>query len=105
MNLATILQFNSDLIIVPYAENEYVKIPRGITVKYFQAIAAKKNIIAYHDTKELSKLNVVVTYTYDDFINQIRNKINSKFSLKMPSHVKDWSLIQREFLEHILRLK
>lgn len=61
----------ASIIIVPYKENEYKNFSRGITAKYYQAMVARKPIIAYHDDPNLSRFGIITTYTYESFIEKV----------------------------------
>lgn len=96
---------NSDLIMIPYIENEYLNVPRGITAKYYQAIIAKKPVVVYHDTKELEKFGISVNYDRTSFIDAIKEVFQSNFSVSYDKiSVNDWKDIQEEFLLNIKTL-
>ncbi|WP_297092254.1 hypothetical protein [uncultured Draconibacterium sp.] len=93
---------NADVIMVPNPRYWYERYPWGITAKYYQAIAAQKPIVSYHDTEELKDLNIPVTFDSDTFISEIENalqkkRINYPFDLKQ----KDWSYVCNSFIEAI----
>ena len=91
---------NSSVVMVPYVTDFYKDRPLGITAKYYQAMAARKPIVAYCDTPKLIEAGAVVTYTYDDFITAVREAINAgpkdyTFDLKN----REWETITRQFIE------
>jgi len=93
---------NCDIIIVPNPKNLYKAKPWGITAKYYQAMAAKKPIIAYHDTPELEKFGIKCTYDYDSFIMELKNcnfseTVNYDFNFEE----KDWRIIIEKFFSKI----
>jgi glycosyltransferase involved in cell wall biosynthesis len=96
---------NCDVIIVPNPDNRYKKKPWGITAKYYQAMAAGKPIVAYHDTIHLRNLGIPVTYTHDDFIQVLKetmNKDNVSYSIDLKEN--SWSRICDKFLSTIQNL-
>lgn len=91
---------NANVVMVPYVTDFYKDRPLGITAKYYQAMAAKKPIVAYCDTPKLKDAGVPVTYTYDDFISEIQKSISIKektydFSLEN----RDWKYITDTFIK------
>ena len=94
---------NCSVVMVPYITDFYKDRPLGITAKYYQAMAAKKPIVAYCDTPELKKAGVAVTYSYDDFIKEVERAIGKKevaYDFKLTE--KDWSFIIDKFIKEIL---
>ena len=85
---------------VPYVTDFYKNRPLGITAKYYQAMAAKKPIVAYCDTPKLAEAGAVVTYTYEDFISAVRNAVAQK-SCDYQFDLSDrrWENITAKFLE------
>lgn len=92
---------NVDIIIVPNPRNRYQLKPWGITAKYYQAMAANKPIISYHDTKELLNVGVEVTYSYEDFIERLGSV--EKFNVIYGDFLKgkDWESITNQFFNQI----
>ena len=85
---------------VPYVTDFYKNRPLGITAKYYQAMAAKKPIVAYCDTPKLSDAGAVVTYAYDDFIGAVKEaaKLDSKeYSFDLSN--RRWESVTQKFLE------
>ena len=80
---------NCDVFIVPYLENWYKKYPWGITAKYYQAMAAQKPIVAYHDSAKLNTLGINVTYDFESFDIELLKSIR-KDSVKYDF---DWNSI------------
>ena len=96
---------NCNVIIVPYAKDQYEKIPWGITAKYYQAMAAGKPIVAYNDTKLLKDLGIAVAYTHTEFIQFIQeaiilSKVDYSFDIKN----RNWIHICNIFLNTINNL-
>lgn len=92
---------NCSVVMVPYVTDFYKDRPLGITAKYYQAMAAKKPIVAYCDTKKLLNAGIPVTYTFDDFIKEVQNAIikksaNYSFDLKG----REWETICKKFMEY-----
>lgn len=93
---------NCSVVMVPYVTDFYKNRPLGITAKYYQAMAAKKPIVAYCDTPKLTDAGVTVTYTYDDFIAAVRKAIEQKscgYSFDLSE--RKWENITAKFLELI----
>lgn len=91
---------NCRVVMVPYLTDFYKNRPLGITAKYYQAMAAKKPIVAYCDTPKLKDAGVLVTYTYDDFIGAVKEavKLDSKeYSFDLSN--RSWDGITKTFLE------
>lgn len=91
---------NCSVVMVPYVTDFYKDRPLGITAKYYQAMAARKPIVAYCDTPKLTEAGATVTYTYDDFISAIREAIKEgpkdyNFDLKN----REWENITNQFIE------
>jgi hypothetical protein len=96
---------NCDLVIVPNPKDRYKKKPWGITAKYYQAMVAKKTIVAFHDTCELEKYDVFVTYNYLDFIRDIKLAMQTgttEYSFDFAS--RNWDVICKDFVKHIENL-
>lgn len=92
---------NCDIYIVPNPTGWYKTKPWGITAKYYQAMAAKKPIVAYEDTDELSNYGVFVSHNYDDFINDLQKAIRIKSSVIYDYKLKDWKEISLAFLNEL----
>ena len=97
---------NCSVVMVPYVTDFYKDRPLGITAKYYQAMAARKPIVAYCDTPKLTETGAVVTYTYDDFISAVREAVKAgpkdyTFDLKN----REWETITRQFIELVEKTK
>lgn len=93
---------NCSVVMVPYVTDFYKNRPLGITAKYYQAMAAKKPIVAYCDTPKLTEAGAVVTYTYDDFISAVRNAVSKKeCTYQFDLSARKWENITQRFLELI----
>lgn len=93
---------NADIIIVPNPTGRYLEKPWGITAKYYQAMAAKKPIVAYHDNPSLKKLSVVVTYNVHDFISAIKQESSLNYKdYSIDINTVSWERVCRDFLENI----
>ncbi|MCM1140951.1 MAG: glycosyltransferase [Muribaculum sp.] len=93
---------NADVIIVPNPQGLYNIKPWGITAKYFQAMEAKKPIVAFDDTDELKNFGVYVAHTYQDFIAMLDQSLKNKI-INYNFIPKDWGKISEEFLQLISR--
>ena len=93
---------NCSVVMVPYVTDFYKDRPLGITAKYYQAMAAKKPIVAYCDTPKLKDAGVSVTYTYEDFITSVQKAIK-KQSQKYSFNLKDrtWNIITKSFIQTV----
>lgn len=93
---------NCCVVMVPYVTDFYKNRPLGITAKYYQAMAARKPIVAYCDTPKLKDAGAVVTYTYDDFISAVHQAILQKeYSYSFDLSERKWENITTKFLELI----
>lgn len=95
---------NCDVFMVPYNKEDGSRIS-GITAKYFQAMAAKKPIVAYYDTPLLNGLGIPVTHSYEEFIKEIRNSLTMKkriYNYNLQN--KRWSLLKKQFIDYLKEL-
>lgn len=93
---------NCTVVMVPYVTDFYKDRPLGITAKYYQAMAARKPIVAYCDTPKLKDAGVAVTYTYEDFIDSVRKAVNQKeCNYNFDLGDRRWENITQKFLELI----
>lgn len=93
---------NANLIIVPKPENVYKYKPWGILAKHYQAMVACKPIVTYHDTEELIKYGISVTYSKDDFTNSISKHIHDgSVCYNFDSDNMDWNVKAQQFLSAI----
>lgn len=91
---------NCSVVMVPYVTDFYKDRPLGITAKYYQAMAARKPIVAYYDTPKLTEAGAVVTYTYDDFISAVREAVKAgpkDYTFDLQN--REWENITRLFIE------
>lgn len=96
---------NCSVVIVPYVTDFYRDRPLGITAKYYQAMAAGKPIVAYHDTQLLKDAGAEVTYSYEDFEKALEKALKNP-SPEYSFNLKDrtWEKICAKFLEQIKNL-
>lgn len=93
---------NCSVVMVPYVTDFYKDRPLGITAKYYQAMAAKKPIVAYCDTPKLQEVGIDVTYTYDEFISKISDAVNkSKKEYSFDLIGREWNTITKKFIDRI----
>lgn len=91
---------NCSVVMVPYQTGYYDDWALSITAKYYKAMAAKKPIVAYAAPKQLMEFGIPVTYTYDDFINEVEKAVSLKsFSYSFDLEGREWSVICKSFLE------
>ena len=90
---------------VPYVTDFYKDRPLGITAKYYQAMAAKKPIVAYCDTPRLKDAGVAVTYTYEDFIAAVKEAVQQKeCSYSFDLAGRDWDDVTQRFMQLLKEL-
>jgi glycosyltransferase involved in cell wall biosynthesis len=95
---------NCDVFIVPYNKRDGSRIS-GITAKYFQAMAAKRPIVAYYDTPLLKEIGISVTHSSEEFVKEIRSALRKKKRLyDYNLENKRWSKIKKQFLKYIKEL-
>jgi hypothetical protein len=87
---------NCDIIMVPNPRERYKKMPWGITAKYYQAMVANKPIVAFHDTSELMNYGIKCTYSYYDFVEEIKN-IDFNKEYKYNHDFLDWIEVKNKF--------
>ena len=93
---------NTNLVIVPKPEGVYKYKPWGIIAKYYQAMVARKPVVAYHDTEELLSYGISVTYTKEDFVKAIYNHIHDgDVNYNFDSGSMDWTVKTQQFLSAI----
>jgi len=93
---------NCNIVIIPNPIGRYKTKPWGITAKYYQAMAAQKPIIAFHDNPELRKLGIKCTYDYTSFVEECKSAVDlGPIVYKIDLEKKDWSLILLKFFEKI----
>lgn len=92
---------NCNIYIVPNPTGWYKIKPWGITAKYYQAMAAKKAIVAYEDTDELANYGVFVSHNYDDFINDLKKAIMIKREINYNYNLNDWEVISTIFINKL----
>lgn len=93
---------NCTVFMVPYPTNFYTERPMGITAKYYQAMAAHKPIVSYFNNPSIAETGAVMTFTYDDFISEIKKAVTEKtrkYNIKLEDIT--WSKIQKKFMKLI----
>ena len=96
---------HSDIIIIPNPTNMYKSFPWGITAKYYQAMYAKKRVVVYSDNIELKKYGFFITYTYDEFVNEIRDNIGKgDFNYDFDFSQINWDVLSKRMINIIERL-
>lgn len=98
---------NCSVFIVPYEKGVRAGEGRGIgiTAKYYQAMAAKKPIVAYNEIDALSKIGIPVTKTAGDFISELEKAMNKSpavYNFDLES--KRWSKLKNHFFETLENL-
>lgn len=89
---------NCDIIIIPNPKGRFKIKPWGITAKYYQAMAAKKPIVVYEDNDTLRDFSIMVTHTYEEFIEAVSESMKLKIVPKYSLDHKDWKEITNTFL-------
>lgn len=91
---------NCSVVMVPYKTGFYKDRPLGITAKYYQAMAAKKPIVAYNDTPKLKDAGIPVAYTYGEFIAEVKaavSKTTADYAFDLSG--RDWKTVCGTFME------
>jgi hypothetical protein len=93
---------NCDCIIIPYRKFQYQRMAWGLTAKYYQAMVARKPIVAFHDQPEFKELGIHCSYEYEDFIKQVRlaikfGPVDYQFDLSKL----DWEIITDLFFQKL----
>lgn len=95
---------NCDVYIVPNPKGWYKIKPWGITAKYYQAMAAKRPIVAYEDTDELMRYGIAVSHSYEKFIDDLQSAMRTKGPFCYEYCGSDWNTITQKFLNQIKSL-
>lgn len=95
---------NCDVVIVPNPTGWYKIKPWGITAKYYQAMEARRPIVAYEDTDELAEYGAYVAHDYDTFISMLDEALAMRSGVEYSFNAMDWSRISTVFLESIAKL-
>ncbi|QTQ14070.1 hypothetical protein HRQ91_06145 [Treponema parvum] len=91
---------NCNVVMVPYQTDFYKDRPLGITAKYYQAMAAKKPIVAYCDTPKLKDAGISVNYSYEDFISEIQSAMTKgSCTYKFDLQGRNWNEICKRFIK------
>lgn len=96
---------NCNVFMVPYISGFHKDRPLGITAKYYQAMAACKPIVSYSDTPKAKEVGIAVTYTYEDFINEVKRAITIKvchYSFNLDD--RRWESITQTFINEIKKI-
>ena len=93
---------NCDVFIVPYAKEVRTNRGLGVTAKYYQAMAAKRPIVAYNEISKVAEIGIPVTYNQEDFLSELdiamkTPKINYNFDLES----RRWSKIKTSFINKL----
>lgn len=98
---------NASIIIIPNPHGRYLEKTWGVTAKYYQAMAAKKIIVAYEDSDELKNYGVYVSHDYDSFISDcekafsgVRLSGSDEFDLSM----RRWDKIVSDFITELYHI-
>lgn len=62
---------NCNVFIIPNPRNLYKQKVWGVTAKFYQAMAARKPIVVYHDYEHLRDIGVKYSYDTDSFVKNI----------------------------------
>lgn len=92
---------NIDFVLVPNPTDRYKDKPWGITAKYYQAMAAKKPIISYHDTALLRSLNIPVAKSYEEFYQILKSQEKGDVDYGNFLSDKDWVSISKKFFNYL----
>ena len=89
---------NCDVIIVPNPKGWYKVRPWGITAKYYQAMEARRPIVAFEDTEELKAHEVFVAYDYETFIEMLGKALIYSSGFDYDFNGNSWKVITNKFL-------
>lgn len=92
---------NCDVVIVPNPTGWYKIKPWGITAKYYQAMEARRPIVAYEDTDELTDYGVFVAHDYESFISMLDKALTKKNGIDYQFKAMDWDMIAEVFNKSI----
>lgn len=97
---------NAHVIVIPNFRDGYKTAPWGMTAKYYQAMAARKPIVAYHDSPEFKAFGIKITYSTADFIEAIRvSFMEREKEYPIILEEKEWNKICSSFFSEIENLK
>ncbi len=96
---------NCNVVIVPYEKSARTNRGFGITAKYYQAMAAKKPIVAYNEIQQVSEAGIPVAQTTEDFITKLEQAMKTPtvtYNFDLDS--KRWSKLKNLFVETLEKL-
>ncbi len=96
---------NCKVFIVPYEKGVRTNRGFGITAKYYQAMAAKKPIVAYNEIPQVAEVGIPVVNTVEAFISELEKAMNiSTVNYDFNLESKRWSKLKDLFIETLEEL-
>ena len=96
---------NCDVFIIPYEKGVRTNRGFGITAKYYQAMAAKKPIVAYNEIPQVAEVGIPVVHTTEDFIAELEKAMLSPVvAYNFDLESKRWSNLKKVFVETLENL-
>ncbi|BDD87665.1 hypothetical protein DPPLL_20300 [Desulfofustis limnaeus] len=96
---------NCDVFIVPNPRDLYKQKVWGITAKLYQAMAARKPIVVYHDYEHLRDIGVKYSYDTDSFVKNIYESLSIKeIDYRFDFNTIEWKVITDRFYEKLEEL-
>ena len=96
---------NCKVFIVPYKKGVRTNRGFGITAKYYQAMAAKKPIVAYNEIPQVAEAGIPVVNTVEAFISELEKAMNiSTVNYEFNLETKRWSKLKDLFIETLEEL-
>ena len=93
---------NCDVIIVPNPAKEYQRRPWGITAKYYQAMAARKPIVAFDDSDTLRDKGIEVCHSYNEFIETLKRVMDGTHTKFYEFSGQEWDTVTKEMCDCIV---
>ena len=96
---------NCNVFIVPYEKGVRTNRGFGITAKYYQAMAAKKPIVAYNEIPQVSEVGIPVVNTVETFIEELEKAMKiSTMNYDFDLESKKWSKLKNLFIKTLEEL-
>ncbi|MBQ8679090.1 MAG: glycosyltransferase [Treponema sp.] len=91
---------NCDVFIVPYDKKVRTNRGLGVTAKYYQAMAAKRPVVAYNEIKAVGEVGIPLSYSEDEFVTELKTAMgtaphNYDYNLEE----RRWSIVKNKFIE------
>ncbi len=91
---------NCDVFIVPYDKKVRTNRGLGVTAKYYQAMAAKRPVVAYNEIKAVGEVGIPLTYSEDEFVTELKAQMGTApHSYDYNLEERRWSIVKDKFIE------